>query len=474
MADQKMQQFILIDSKEIEAKLTIQHLQPALEEHRAQLVVFHDGAEALDYILSTDEVSLVITAFRLVGIGGLKLVEEVKAARPHLPSIVVSGTADATIAIRAVQAGAYDFLSKPTDSHELADVISEAIQGASLRVNLDGSGDVDEPEAPRLIGNSRAMLKVYRDLAKLAPTPVTVLIRGETGTGKELIAQALHEHGHRAHKPFIAVNCAAIPENLLESELFGHEKGAFTGAVGTKIGRFEQANGATLFLDEIGDMQPFLQAKMLRVLQERVIQRVGGRSEIPVDVRVIAATHRNLEKMVEEGGFREDLLYRLNGSTIKLPALRDRLGDVKLLTDHFLTRFGKDLSVAHPQITAEALSFLSRQTWPGNIRQLQNVLRQVILKRRELTITDSDLESLIDAKTGNLGDDLSMSEIAESVIAKAQNDELAEGAYREMLHLMEASLISHTLRVTDGNLSKSAQLLGITRYTLREKMKGLE
>ena len=308
---------------------------------------------------------------------------------------------------------------------------------------------------------------------KVAPTDALVLITGSNGTGKEMVAHWLHEKSERSNGPMIEVNCAAIPDNLLESELFGHEKGSFTGASNKKIGRFEQANGATLFLDEIGDMQPLLQAKMLRVLQEKVIQRVGGTAEIPVDVRVIAATHRNLEQMVDDGAFRADLLYRLNGTTLKLPPLRDRLGDVSVLTNHFLSRFGLELGVGNPRITPEALSFLARQPWPGNIRQLQNVLRQAILKRRDLAIGAADLRPLILSDSPIIGSDTSLGKLATSILSKASKGELDHGAYREMIALAEETIITQTLQQTNGNQSQAADLLGITRYTLREKIKSL-
>jgi len=474
MAYQKMHQFVLVDSAPAEAKQTERNLQPALREYQAELIVMNDGQEALDYLLAHLEVCLLITEYRLEGLGGLKLIQELKAARPTMPALLLSGTSDATIAIKAVQAGAYDFLPKPTEAEELSEVIGEALRGLQSTAPPETDAlTTTAPDKPRLIGKSRAMSKVYRDLAKLAATPVTVLIRGETGTGKELVARALYEHGHRAHKPFIAVNCAAIPDNLLESELFGHEKGAFTGATSAKMGRFEQANGATLFLDEIGDMQPLLQAKMLRVLQERVIQRVGGSTEIPVDVRVIAATHRNLEQMVEEGTFRADLLYRLNGATLKLPPLRDRLGDAALLTDHFLNAFGVELGIHQPTLTAEAHSFLSRQFWPGNVRQLQNVLRQAILKRRELPINPSDLEELLPPDSDSPLAELSLLALSQNLLTQASNNELEDGAYRELVQQVEQTLLPLALTQTDGNLTQAAKILGLTRYTLREKLKGI-
>lgn len=468
-----MTKFILIDSKDGEAQKTAKALQAALDAHEAELVIFRDGAEALDHILSDPKVVLVLTEYKLEGMGGLPLITRLSEEKPHIPTLLLSGSTDSSIAIKAVQAGAYDFLPKPVDKEEVSEVIAEALSGSQIpslpKEEFMESGDT----TPKLIGNSRAMLKVYRDLAKLAATPVTVLIRGETGTGKELIAKALHEHGHRAHKPFIAVNCAAIPDNLLESELFGHERGAFTGATATKTGKFEQAHGATLFLDEIGDMQPLLQAKMLRVLQERTIQRVGGKEEIPVDVRVIAATHRNLEQMVDEGIFRADLLYRLNGAGLKLPPLRDRLGDVSLLTDHFLHSFSRELGIQNARITPAGESFLARQTWPGNIRQLQNVIRQALLKRRELAIDVTDLRPLVTSKVSSAAE-ITLKDLTTQLLSKAQNDELTDGVYRTLLKEMEGVLLPEALELTDGNITKAAALLGLTRFTLREKLKSLD
>jgi DNA-binding NtrC family response regulator len=315
------------------------------------------------------------------------------------------------------------------------------------------------------------MARVYRELAKIAATPVTVLIRGETGTGKELIARALYQHGHRAHKPFITVNCAAIPENLLESELFGHERGAFTGAVSTRIGKFEQAHGATLFLDEIGDMDLHLQAKLLRVLQEKQIQRVGGREDIPVDVRFIAATHRDLEEMIRKGEFREDLYYRLNVATIQLPPLRERAEDVPLLTDYFLARGAEDFDLGKASISPEAVRFLQQQPWPGNVRQLQNILRKALLKRRTYTITEDDMRDLIaeSAAPRSRQEEQTFAELAKRVLRRARDGEI-RGAYAEMQRMMEHELLGAAMEVSAGNKAKAARWLGISRLTLREKL----
>jgi len=469
MENQDEKLFILIDSSESDTQKTVKYLQPIIEEKQARIVVFRNGEEALDFILLSDQVSLVITEYRLEGMGGLEIIERIRNKKPHVVSIILSGTNNTDISIKAIQAGAYDYLSKPCDFHILKEVISEALTEEIPKPPSEAELKTEDPDPNRIIGNSRAMSRLYRDLAKLAATPVTVLILGETGTGKELVAKALHRHGHRAHKPLIAVNCAAIPDNLLESELFGHERGAFTGATQRKTGRFEHASGATLFLDEIGDMQPLLQAKMLRVLQEKTIRRVGGSEEIPVDVRIIAATHQNLGKMVEDGTFRQDLFFRLNGATLRIPPLRDRLGDIQVLTNHFLRAYGKELGVTNPQITANALSYLARQTWPGNVRQLQNIIRQAILKKQGLTIKTDDLTNLVeDHKNDELG---SLIKLSKDFLEQAEKNELPEGAYRAMINHVENVLLKRTLLHTNGNQSKAAKLLGITRFTLREKLK---
>lgn len=414
--------------------------------------------EALQAV-ERDSVGLVIMGLDLEGLNRLK------GDAPLIPILVVGRAEGSAEAIEVVQAGAFDFLPSTYDEAELLALVAEAVASAgdedSFEVGLKESGNGD------LMGTSRAMGKVYRDIAKLAATPVTVLVRGETGTGKELVARALWTHGHRAHRPLIVVNCAAIPENLLESELFGYEKGAFTGATVARKGKFEQANGGTLFLDEIGDMSLPLQAKMLRVLQEKCIERVGGRGEVPIDVRVIAATHQPLEKMVEEGTFREDLLYRLQAASLALPPLRDRLGDVELLARYFLAQMGDELGVTG-KISKEALSYLARQPWPGNVRQLQNVLRRALLKRRDLVIGREDLvEYLTQTQTVSV---CSLQELAEEAIAEAEQS--GEGnALRKVVEEAEQITIREALERSGGNQSKAARWLGITRLTLREKLK---
>ncbi len=414
-------------------------------------------------------------------VGTTPLLHELRRTRPKLPVIATAASPGSGTAIEAIKGGAYDFLPKPVEAEELRRVVAEAIAAARRMSNAVAIGDADTSSAEpgdALIGGGRAMLEVYKSLGRLTATPVTVLIRGETGTGKELIARALYQHGHRAHQPFVTVNCAAIPENLLESELFGHEKGAFTGAISSRVGKFEQAHNATLFLDEIGDLDLSLQAKLLRVLQEKRIQRVGGRADIPVDVRIIAATHRDLERMVATGEFREDLFYRLNVASIALPPLRERTEDIPRLSDFFLQRYGRELNVARPAITTRALRYLEEQPWPGNVRQLQNVIRKALINARGYAIDASDLQKILresehafSPDTDGRGTALrSLEELARAAIQRAKQGEIA-GAHAEMVETMERALFSEALNLSGRNQAQAARWLGISRLTLRQKLR---
>lgn len=456
---------LIIDASEKESA----KMAEALRAGGYDVELATDGQKGLDRAL-TEPFDAVVTEYRLTGMGGLQVIGSLSIKKPRLPVILVTGAGDGDLAIRAVKNGAYDFLPKPVDGEELRSVLEEAIDAARQASKPVEIGRVYE-EQDTLIGKSRAMTRVYRELAKIVAAPVTVLIRGETGTGKELIARAIYQHGHRAHKPFIAVNCAAIPEHLLESELFGHEKGAFTGAVGTRIGRFEQAHNATLFLDEIGDMDLSLQAKLLRVLQERRIQRVGGREDIPVDVRFIAATHRNLEDMIAKGLFREDLYYRLNVATIQLPPLRERPEDIPLLVNYFMARYAEDYGLGNASIAPAAVKFMEQQPWPGNVRQLQNLLRKALLKKRTFTITEEDVRELLaeSALPAAPQDEQTFSEVVRQVLNRAVEGEIP-GAYAEMQRVMEHELLGTAIELSEGNKAKAARWLGLSRLTLREKL----
>lgn len=411
----------------------------------------------------------VITDYEVEGLNGIDLIRELHVKSSLLPIIALSANQDSQNAIEAIKAGAYDFLPKPVELDELFDVLEQAvgdIQRMSKPVEI---GEVYE-EQDTIVGQSKPMREIYKQLGRIAAQPVTVLIRGETGTGKELIARAIYQHGHRAHKPFIAVNCAAIPENLLESELFGHEKGSFTGADKTRIGRFEQAHGGTLFLDEIGDFDMHLQAKMLRVLQEKVIQRVGGREDIPVDVRIIAATHRNLEKMVAENEYREDLFYRLNVVSIRIPPLRHRREDIPLLIDYFLKRYGREYGIDTPSIASQAVDFLHDQDWPGNIRQLQNVIRKALLASRGYTIGWQDCRNILFDSEGGREVSTGLEQMIGETLTRVINGEI-EAALPELTARFERELYGQAIRRSEGNQAKAARWIGVSRLTLREKLK---
>jgi DNA-binding NtrC family response regulator len=327
----------------------------------------------------------VLTDLKMPGLSGLELIQKLHLSRPKLPVIMMTAYGTTETAIEATKLGAYDYLLKPLDMNELFDLLARAV--ASNRLMSEPLEFGDSPSAQSaIIGNSRAMQAIYKEIGRVAATAVTVLIRGETGTGKELVARAIYQHSNRNDRPFVAVNCAAIPETLLESELFGHERGAYTGAHARRVGRFEQASKGTIFLDEIGDLSLSTQVKLLRVLQEKYIQRVGGNEKIPVDVRILTATHRDLESAIQEKQFREDLFYRLSGVTITLPSLNQRAEDIPDLVKYFLRRSALELGNDSPSIQPDAVAFLQNQTWPGNVRELENVVRQALLLARGYSI----------------------------------------------------------------------------------------
>ena len=333
---------------------------------------FDDLDDAYSHLISKNCRTEIVVVSDLNDLAPLAVLLKIKKIQRLVPIIVLSENKKSSLAIEIIKAGAYDFFLLPVTTRELLDSINQALIDLRLNSKPVEIGEVFSDQ-DTIIGRSRAMRDIYKQLGRIASQTVTVLVRGETGTGKELIARAIYQHGHRAHEGFVAVNCAAIPENLLESELFGHEKGSFTGASQLRVGRFEQAHGGTIFLDEIGDLDQSLQVKLLRVLQEKTIQRVGSSKNIPVDVRIIAATHRNLESMVSEGTFREDLFYRLNVISINIPPLRDRREDIPDLVSYFLQKFATEYGLATPNFSKKAIDYLTQLEWPGNIRQLQNL-----------------------------------------------------------------------------------------------------
>jgi DNA-binding NtrC family response regulator len=415
---------------------------------------------------------VVVTDLRLPGLGGLELVSRLHAAKPKQPIILMTAHGTTETAIEATKLGACDYLLKPFEADELLDMVATAVASSRLMSERVEMGE-KAAEGSALIGKSRAMQAIYKEIGRVAATPTTVLIRGATGTGKELVARAIYQHSQRAEKPFIAVNCAAIPDSLLESELFGHERGAFTGAQARRIGRFEQAHAGTLFLDEIGDLNANTQAKLLRVLQERVIQRLGSEESIPVDVRVLAATHRDLDGAIQEKDFREDLFYRLSVVTITLPALSQRTEDIPDLARYFIQRYGKELGVEAPEVQVEALAFLQNQPWPGNVRELENAVREALLLARPFAIGLEHVQQVMARNRRPVnGDQPTHAAYVTNLLARAQNGEL-EDAYSRMIADLEPELFKQAIQLAQGNQAKAARWLGVTRLKMREKLSEL-
>ncbi len=417
----------------------------------------------------TEPLDLVITDMKLPGISGLELVRQLHSSKSRLPIILMTAHGTTETAIEATKSGAFDYLLKPFEIPEMLALVEKAVTSCRLMtepVELGAPGSARDA----MIGNSRVMQAIYKEIGRIASKPVNVLIRGETGTGKELIARAIYQHSDRAQGPFIAINCAAIPETLLESELFGHERGAFTGAELRRVGRFEQADGGTIFLDEIGDMTPGTQIKLLRVLQEKSLQRLGGKDNIPVDVRVLAATHRDLEGAIRQRQFREDLYYRLSVVVITLPPLRDRKDDIPELVKYFLTKYAAELKVSNPSIHSQALDLLRAQDWPGNVRELENVVRKVLLLAQGFTINPDHVQTALER--GGLSvdsDHQSLRDYVESLLAAAQRGELSD-AHERLLHEAERQLFSRAIALAQGNQAKAARWLGVSRLTMREKL----
>jgi nitrogen regulation protein NR(I) len=448
------------------------NLGDVLKEDGFKVTVCHRGDEGLRRA-SNDDCDVVLTDLRLPGLGGLELVRQLHEAQPRLPVVLMTAHGTIETAIEATKLGAYDYLQKPFEMQALIGLLHGAVEAGRLmqeRVTLP-----DAPVAGRtaLVGTSRAMHEVCKEIGRLAAKPVTVLIRGETGTGKELVARAIYQHSPRAKAPFIAINCAAIPENLLESELFGHERGAFTGADQRRIGRFEQANSGTLFLDEIGDLPPNTQVKLLRVLQQQSFQRVGGSDVISVDVRVIAATHRSLEAMMREGRFREDLFHRLNVVCLQIPPLRERRDDIPVLVQHFLRKYGGDFGIESPTISADAVAVLQADSWLGNVRELENMTRRLLLAARGLSINADTVRQTLTARNAeSAAAGHSFSALAGDLLARAQKGEVQD-AHARMLAEAERELLTQAITLAEGNQAKAARWLGLSRLTLREKLKQL-
>jgi len=413
---------------------------------------------------------VVVTDLKLPGLNGLELVRALHVARPRLPIILMTAHGTTETAIEATQSGAYDYLVKPFEIPELLGLLEQAVTASRLMSEPVQIGTTVPSARYAIVGNGRAMRSIYKEIGRVASKPVSVLIRGETGTGKELIARAIYQHSNRANAPFVAINCAAIPETLLESELFGHERNAFTGAAARRIGRFEQANSGTIFLDEIGDMTPGTQVKLMRILQEKTLQRLGGKETIPLDVRVIAATHRDLDAAIKQKLFREDLYYRLNVVAINLPALRDRKEDIPDLVGFFLQKYAAESGVKNPSIHPNAIEFLQSQPWPGNVRELENVMRKVLLLAQSYTISIEHIRAAITREVPPVAlAEQSIQKYVDELIAAAERGELSDARAR-LQETVESALYSRALAMAHGNQVKASRWLGVSRQTLREKM----
>jgi len=446
-------------------------MQKVMEAEGYDVCVLARGDEGLARARN-EPCDLVISDLKLPGTDGLTLVRELHQAKPKLPIILMTAHGTTDTAIEATRWGAFDYVPKPFEMDDMLELTARAIECSRLMSDTVEMGPAASHQTA-LVGRSRAMQALYKEIGRVAATKVTVLIRGDTGTGKELVARAIYQHSDRAGAPFLAVNCSAIPEHLLESELFGHERGAFTGADRRHIGRFEQAHRGTLFLDEIGDMNANLQTKLLRVLQEQSIQRVGGGEQVPVDVRVIAATHRDLEAAIQERTFREDLYYRLSVLTIRLPPLDQRAEDIPDLIGHFLRKHGPEVGMDSPSIQAEAVEFLQQQRWPGNVRELENVMRQALLLARAYTISADHVREVLQKHRQPLSaQEPHHAAYISDLLARAERGEV-QNALGRMLEDLEPELYRQAINRAQGNQAKAARWLGISRLRMREKLRQL-
>jgi two-component system nitrogen regulation response regulator GlnG len=460
-----MTSFLVIDDEPADRAL----LEGLLEKQGHEVLTAETAAEGLD-LLRNKQPDVAILDILLPDENGLEVYTQMRALDGKLPIVFVTASGSSSTAIEAMQLGALDYLTKPLNVAEVKRVVERALEVRRMTtdpVTMNPPGEVPNT-SDVIIGRSPSMQEVYKSIGLVASQDVTVLIRGESGTGKELVARAIYQFSERSDGPFLAVNCAAIPETLLESELFGHEKGAFTGADKRRIGKFEQCSGGTLFLDEIGDMPLLLQGKILRVLQDQSFERVGGNQTIKTDVRVLTATHRNLEEMVEKGQFREDLLYRLNGYTITLPSLSERGEDLELLIDHFRRHANKDLDKEVQGAAPDAMDMLRRYGWPGNVRELQNVIRQAVLKTNGPVLLPDFLPEHIRRSSGELArsdhDDGNhpLEQLIEHRLRSGSNH-----VYDEVVSVVEEQLIHGALDHTGGDKLAAIKRLGVNPASFR-------
>jgi two-component system nitrogen regulation response regulator GlnG len=464
---------LLVDDDPV---MILDQVSHALGPQGIRIAVARTATDGLQQVAAQPP-DVILLDVHLPDLSGLEAYQRIRQIDARIPVVFITWAATADTAIEAMKEGAYDYLFKPLDLARLRTVVTQALELGRLMREPAVVAETPpaEYDGDAILGRCPAMGEVYKAIGRVAAQNVIVLITGESGTGKELVARAIYQHSPRARAPFLAINCAAIPENLLESELFGHEKGAFTGAERRRIGKFEQCSGGTLFLDEIGDMPLATQAKILRLLQDQSFERVGGNETVRTDVRLIAATHRDLKAWSAEGKFRQDLYYRLSVFTIALPALRERGDDLPMLVQHYLRRFSRELGKQVREITAEALDLLCRYSWPGNIRELQGVLKQAILQTAGTVLIPAFLPESVRAPPAPAAEAVAGTDAGFSFEAYILQ-RLEEGTTTlaaEVYQHLDRLLLRLTLRHTRGNQAQAARVLGISRQTLRAKTREL-
>jgi two-component system, NtrC family, nitrogen regulation response regulator GlnG len=459
---------LLVIDDEQSVRYSFRHV---FEGEKGQVLTAGTAAEGLA-LLREHRPDVVILDLQLPDGNGLDVFREIHAHDPRRPVVFITAHGTTETAIEAMKSGAFDYLVKPVNLERMSQVIDRAYEAARL---MDSPAVLPaEEKGDRIVGRSPVMQEMCKAIGRIAPQDVNVLILGESGVGKELVARALYQHSRRADRPFLAINCAAIPENLLESELFGHEKGSFTGADRRRIGKFEQCNGGTLFLDEIGDMSPALQVKMLRVLQDQRFERVGSNEPIQTRVRVLAATNHNLERDVEEGRFRKDLYYRLKVATVQVPPLRDRSDDVAELAHYFLFRFNRELGRPLHAFAPEALERLQAYAWPGNVRELQSVIKHAMLNASGNVLLPEFLPPELRAAgkpekaPAPAADRLDLEALIDALLQRGEAD-----IHAKVVETVERLLLARTLAHTHGHQAQASDLLGLNRATLRHKLRAL-
>jgi len=437
-------------------------LKILLEKEGYDVITASDAASAIDLIQKKD-FDIVVSDIKMPGMGGLSLLEKIKEINSSIPVIMITAYASPENAVVAMRSGAFDYITKPFKVDEIIKIIKSASTATVSDKKGEISAETDSFEG--IIGKSPEMLKIYNLIARIAPTPASILIYGESGTGKELVAQAIHNLSKVQDMPFVPITCSAIPESLLESELFGHVKGSFTGAISNKIGLFELADGGSVFLDEIGELTPLIQTKLLRVLQERELKRVGGTDTIKVNVRIIAATNKNLEDEIIAGRFREDLFYRLAVVPLRVPPLRERKGDVPLLVNHFLKKYSEKMEKNVQEISSYAMKVLMEYDYPGNVRELENIIERGVALESSNIILPESLTLSTYKKEGK-----PVQQPADSFLSIESDDELFTKGLDEVMASFEKKMIEHALVKTDNSKIRAAELLKISFRSLRYKV----